>query len=71
MRGVTTALIEQLIEACPRLTDLSLPRGCYTHIATLEHTPGTCKSLLYLEYRGDHVHTNSLFHDGVEVVRIP
>jgi hypothetical protein len=70
MRGVTTALVEQLIEACPRLTDLSLSRGCYTHTATLEHIAATCRSLLYLEYRGDVLGTNSLFHDGVEVVRV-
>jgi hypothetical protein len=71
MRGVANALVEQLIEACPRLTDLSLPRGCYTCRATLEHIAATCKSLLYLEYREDVLGTNGYFHDGVEVVRVP
>jgi hypothetical protein len=74
MEEVTNELILQVVDCCPGLTDLSLPRLCHAQWSTLARIAGTCSSLRYIQFYGAKSLYPSLpetlFRDGVKVLHV-
>jgi hypothetical protein len=73
MEEVTNELILQVVDCCPGLTDISLPRLVYAQWSTLEYIAVNCKNLRYVEFSGTIEPypkcPKSLFANEVKVLR--